>query len=621
MGVADPGAPAEIRELGVVQGGFVLAPQDEVQLVDDRVALGDTELGVLGGEGDPVPARGQPHPGVGVPPHRPLVAERQPQFARVLAVDAQEDVGGALFAHEVRQIVRVGEHQQLVRAVLRDLDIEGEHPVGTGAQAAHVVAAGSGEPVDGGRGALGPVLRVAAARVGRVLGFVRPPPTHRRRQGLGPVAAGRQDHLAGRHGVEAGQTDRHHALDDRQFLVPQPQRLFGGAHLARPGDLHEPDVDHGAEDLLVHVLEDEVGGAPGSAEQRPGLPLPTVEGGDALEGVLHVGVRGDDPDGVAGQLSVGVVQPPLAVGLVRLHRRVVEIAGDVPVGEVGVDLRLLDRGDPLDHLAGHRDVVVVGVLVDVDGQRADAQLTLQRAVLGCVRADLGGRGQFVPGDDVGEHVPGLRELQEVPDLGVQDAGVGSGDARARVEVLDETVGGLPGAEVVVGPDPPGDPVVAPLPLAEHVALGLVERHVHDVRPQLPQGEDVFDLAADHVQVSGEPLLAGGAGPLVGETAVEVGQIDVDVLAAGRHEGRQDLQGVTAGMLDAVLGLGGHRARVHALDHHAAGHSVAVEAVERAARSAVEGAGLGAEVDGEPVGGGDFGCHGNPPSFEIPHDGR
>lgn len=56
MGVTDPGPATEVRELGVVQGGFVLAPQHEVQLVDDRVALGDAEVGVLGGEGDPVPA-------------------------------------------------------------------------------------------------------------------------------------------------------------------------------------------------------------------------------------------------------------------------------------------------------------------------------------------------------------------------------------------------------------------------------------------------------------------------------------------------------------------------------------------------------------------------------------
>jgi len=120
-----------------------------------------------------------------------------------------------------------------------------------------------------------------------------------------------------------------------------------------------------------------------------------------------------------------------------------------------------------------------------------------------------------------------------------------------------------------------------------------------------QRPHLLDLAAEPVQIGGELLLAGGARPFVGEAAVQVGDVDVHVLAARRDEGRQDLQGVGAGVLDAVLGLGGDRAEVHALDDGAAGYAVAVDAVQRAACAAMEGAGLRTQVDGERLG-----LHGN-----------
>ena len=56
------------------------------------------------------------------------------------------------------------------------------------------------------------------------------------------------------------------------------------------------------------------------------------------------------------------------------------------------------------------------------------------------------------------------------------------------------------------------------------------------------------------------------------------------------------------MLRAVLGLGGDRADVHALDRRCGGYAVAVQAVERAGGSAVEGARVGAQVDSERLGG-------------------
>jgi hypothetical protein len=116
-------------------------------------------------------------------------------------------------------------------------------------------------------------------------------------------------------------------------------------------------------------------------------------------------------------------------------------------------------------------------------------------------------------------------------------------------------------------------------------------------------QHLLHLAADACREVGEALGSGVAGPFVGEAAVDVGHVDVDVLAARLDEGAQDLQGVGARVLGAVLGLGGDRADVHALDGVAAGDAVAVQAVERAARAAVEGARVGAEVDGElPRGG-------------------
>ncbi|MFF2130686.1 hypothetical protein ACFVW1_36040 [Streptomyces olivochromogenes] len=167
-----------------------------------------------------------------------------------------------------------------------------------------------------------------------------------------------------------------------------------------------------AEQLGVDVLEDDVGVSALAAEEGPGLLLHRVERGHALEGVLLVGVRGGHLHGMPGDLAVGVEEPPLAVAPVGVDGRVVEVAVDVPVGEVGVDLGLLDGGDPLDDLAGHGEVVVVAVLVDVDRQRADLHVLLPLPVLGHVRADRGGRGQFVPGHHVRDDVVGLGVLQK-----------------------------------------------------------------------------------------------------------------------------------------------------------------------------------------------------------------
>src|SRR5690606_12951287 len=192
---------------------------------------------------------------------------------------------------------------------------------------------------------------------------------------------------------------------------------------------------------------------------------------------------------------------------VGLDGRVGEVAVDVPVGDVRVDLGVLDRGDPLDHLPGDGGVVVERVLVDVDRQlralevRAREDLRLPAAVPRDGLTDRLRVGELVPRHDVGHGPGGDGVLEVVADLAVQDARVGARDAGVRHLALDERVRLVPGGEVVGRVVEPAHAVVAPLPGAEHVALGLVERHEHDVvLVLLGQLEHLVDLRADLVEV-------------------------------------------------------------------------------------------------------------------------
>ncbi|MGW1885075.1 hypothetical protein [Streptomyces sp. NPDC001970] len=139
-----------------------------------------------------------------------------------------------------------------------------------------------------------------------------------------------------------------------------------------------------------------------------------------------------------------------------------------------------------DHLAGYGGVIVEGVLVDVGRELgallvgATEQLLLPRPVLGDALAHRLRVAQLVPGNDVREGTVGQGVGEEALHLVEQDAGVGAGDAGAGHPALDEPVDVVPGGEVVVGVVEPADLVVAPLAGAEHVALGLVERHEDDV---------------------------------------------------------------------------------------------------------------------------------------------
>ncbi len=581
--------------------------EGEVDLVNEGVALGGAgAVEALGGQGEGVLALGQPDLGIGVVPRQPAVAEGKAELLLGLAVHAEEDVGGALLLDGVGGVEGVGEDRQVVSAVLRDRDLEVEGQVGASVEAADIVAAGGVVLTDVGRRALRPFTPPGASGVRRVLGFICRLPELGRRGRRGRVAARREDDLIGGGLLEPGQRLAE-AEGERAVLHPQVEfgddvGLGGVADLAGPRNLLDQHVHGGSEQLGVHVVEADAGLAGCAAEQGSRLRLGLVQRGDALQGVAHAGPRRSDLDGVAGHLAVSVEQPPLTVAPVGLDGGVGQVAVDVPVRDVGVDLRLLDGRGPLDHLAGHRGVVVVRVLVEVDRQLFAAEDgALPFAVPGDVGADAGGIAQLVPGDDLWQGARVVGVPQEVLHLAVQGAGVGAGDPGLRHLALDQGVDLVPGLEVVLRVAEPVDAVVAPLPVAEHVALGLVERHEDDVvlvfRVEL---EDLVDLFGDLGLEVVQPFLGRAARPLVGETAVDVGHVDVHVAVGAVCQRLDHLQGVGARVLRPVLRLGRDRAQVHAFEQVAGGDALAVDAVQSAGRAAVEGAGGGGEVDGEVV---------------------
>ncbi len=447
--------------------------------------------------------------------------------------------------------------------------------------------------------------------MGGVLRLVRTLPAHGRGLCALRLPGRAEDDLVRRGLLELRQravaeVDHHRAVvSDLQVLLREQLRAGVVAHLPAPLDLLHPGVHSVAEQLLRDAREGDVALAGGAAEEQPGLLPLLVEGGDALHGVVLARERRGHLHRVPAHRGVRVEQPPLAVAAVRLHRGVGEVAVDVPVRDVGVDLGLLDRGHPLDHLAGHRGVVVEGVLVDVDGQfgarlvGALEQLLLPRPVLGDAVAHRLRVAQLVPGDDVREGAGRQGVGEEALHLVVQDAGVGAGDTGLGHLALDEPVEVVPGGEEVVGIVEPADLVVAPLAGAEHVALGLVERHEDDVvLVLLRQLQDLVDLVRDLLPVELELLLGRVARPLVREAAVDVGHVDVHIAVGGVGQRLDHLQRVGTGVLRAVLRLGGDRAQAHALHEVVGGHVRSVHAVEGAGGAAVERAGVRAEVDGE-----------------------
>ena len=270
-----------------------------------------------------------------------------------------------------------------------------------------------------------------------------------------------------------------------------------------------------------------------------------VQRGQPLQRVHRVGLRrGDLSDGVPGQRAVPVQQPPRPVGLVVPDRGVGVVVRNVPPRDVRVHLGVLEHGQPLDPTAGHGQVIPVGVLVDVDGQRADAVLLLQRDHAGVVgRVVLQRAGaQLVPGDDAGQHVVGLGVGQEVAQHGGVVVGrVRPGDQRARV----------------VGPDPAIDRGPVRLEL-RHLRVKLTVRRVQVV-PDVVRLVERHEHVVAGVRAAGHGgddrvhrgQVAGDADVLVGPVGVVVLHVVEQVLAAGRDELLGDLVGVPGGVLGGV----------------------------------------------------------------------
>lgn len=395
--------------------------------------------------------------------------------------------------------------------------------------------------------------------------------------------------------MQAAQRDRHRTVGrDLDLRTGEDTRRRVLALVAGPGGLGDGRGHRAAEVGPGDVLDDDVGVTGRAPEQDLRLAPLLVVRGQTLEGVDGVGLRRGHLDGVAGQPGVPTEEPPAAVGDVGTHHVAVEVAGRVPVGLVGVHLVPLEHRDPLRELPGHGQVATVGVLVDVDFQRCDAEVLFDRAVTVVVPLEVAQRAgvQLVPGHDLGKDVLPLGEGEEVGQQACVIAGfVRAGDPRVGVDRADPLVHRLPVLE---------EPVAVDLVLrlvggAEVVPdlVGLVEGDVDEtvaVRVGRHLSHDLVDLG--EVVVDAEVLVR----PL----GVDVLHHHQDLAAAVAEERLGDGERVAVGVLGAALGLLRDAGDLQGRQCGVTGHAVVAEPVQSAVGAVHHRAFGRGEVDGDAL---------------------
>ena len=319
-----------------------------------------------------------------------------------------------------------------------------------------------------------------------------------------------------------------------------------------------------------------------AAQNDARLFLRRIQCRDTLQRIAFVRSRRRHRQCVAAHPGISVQQPPLAIAAIGLHRGIAQVAVNIPISDVSIDLHVLDRGDPLDHLPRHRRVVIIGVFVDVDRQvpplvrRACEDLILPVPVQADARPHRRRIAQFVPRHDIGQRSGGNGVAHETEIFGEKPAGIGPRDPRARQRCTDHPHRPIPRLKKNRGISLPSFTIAAFRAAAEHVSFRLVERHEDDaVTVFRCERLNLFDLLPQRLDIVRHRRRAVAGLPAIGEVPHDVGHVDIGVAAGGIGQQPRHVQSIRTRMLRSVLCFGRHRAQPDPLDEVREGQPVVI----------------------------------------------